>query len=215
MGRTTMLAFFVEPSAGSHSSSAHESPTVMVWPLAALAFLAVTAGLLNSPVTGYWFAGFLGEHEAVEPSYGLMAIAIGVAVGGIALAYASYIKHLIEPDAYFRTRIVRGLLSHKFWMDELYQWAIINPTQTISGSLRTVDHKVVDGAVRLFGWLGLKVSAGLAVFDRDGVDGTVVDGLGDAVNSAGEIRRIHTGNVQTYLILLVAAIVLLAVVFAR
>ena len=215
MGRATFLTFFVEPGPNSHSDHAHESPWVMTAPLATLAVLALAAGFIGSPITGYWFAKFLGEHEAVEPNWALAAVAVGLALLGIGLAWASYIKRWIEPDGYFRFRFVSNVLAHKFWLDEVYELGVVRPMIWIAGHLRRADHAIVDGVVRSFGWVGLRVSALLAVFDREGVDGTVVDGLGDAVNGAGEVRRIHTGNVQTYLILLVAAIVLLVVVFAR
>jgi NADH-quinone oxidoreductase subunit L len=59
------------------------------------------------------------------------------------------------------------------------------------------------------------VSTLLARFDRRIVDGAV-DGLGNAVVEGGrETRRIETGNVQTYLLLLAASIVVLLLVFAR
>jgi NADH:ubiquinone oxidoreductase subunit 5 (subunit L)/multisubunit Na+/H+ antiporter MnhA subunit len=86
----------------------------------------------------------------------------------------------------------------------------------LASAAKKADHALLDGVVRLVGWLGLQVSAGLAVFDREGVDGTVVDGLGTTVTEAGDAaRRIQTGNVQTYLLFLVMAIVILVVVFAR
>ena len=214
MGRATLLAFFVKPGESSKSDHAHESPAVMTGPLVALAVLAALVGFLGSPLTGYAFASFLGEHEAVEPNYWLMALAIAVAVGGLALAYAAYVRKLFNPDDFLQNRF-GGLLSHKFWIDEAYTNGIVRPVLAASGGLQRIDHKVVDGTVRAFGWIGLKVSALLAVFDRKGIDGAV-DGLGGSVSEAGEgVRRVQTGNVQTYLILLVLSIVVLVVVFAR
>ena len=53
------------------------------------------------------------------------------------------------------------------------------------------------------------------MFDRKGVDGAV-DGLGDGVVGTGaQVRRMLTGNVQTYLLLFVASILVLVAVFAR
>ncbi len=62
---------------------------------------------------------------------------------------------------------------------------------------------------------GSPPAALLSVFDRKGVDGAV-DGLGDGVvSTGGQIRRMLTGNVQTYLLLFVASILVLVAVFAR
>jgi NADH-quinone oxidoreductase subunit L len=216
MGRATFLAFFVKPGPKSHSDHAHESPWFMTVPLAILAGLAVTAGFLGSPVTGYAFGGFLGEHASGEANLLLAAVAVGVAVGGILLAWSSYIKEFFEPDGYFRSRIVRKLFARKFLIDEAYEYVILTPMMFLASAAKKADHALLDGVVRLVGWLGLQVSAGLAVFDREGVDGTVVDGLGTTVTEAGDAaRRIQTGNVQTYLLFLVMAIVILVVVFAR
>jgi NADH-quinone oxidoreductase subunit L len=107
------------------------------------------------------------------------------------------------------------VLSRKFWVDEVYQGLVIRPVMWIADLFRRADHAVVDGVVRAFGWIGLVLSKGLAIFDREGIDAGAVDGLGNAVTGAGEVRRLHTGNVQTYLLLLVAAILVLVVVFAR
>ena len=74
---------------------------------------------------------------------------------------------------------------------------------------------MIDALVGAFGRLGLFVSSHLAKFDRSVVDGAV-DGLGNAVVEGGrETRSIETGNVQTYLLLLAASIVVLLLVFAR
>jgi NADH-quinone oxidoreductase subunit L len=81
--------------------------------------------------------------------------------------------------------------------------------------LRSFDRAVVDAAVGGFGGLGLLTSRFLAWFDRSGID-RVVDGIGDVVTGSGRTtRKIQTGNVQTYLFLLVTSILILVVVFAR
>lgn len=215
MGRATFLAFFVKPGPDSKASHAHESPWVMTAPLATLAVLAVTAGLIGSPLAGYAFGNFMGEHEAAEPSYLLMAIAIGVAVAGISLAWGSYIKRFFEPDGYFKSWFVTGPLSHKFWIDEVYHHGVVRPVNAIAEGARTADSAVIDAIVRAFGWVGLKISALLAVFDRKGVDGAF-DAFGDGVSETGNtVRKIQNGNVQTYLLFMVAAIVVLVAVFAR
>ncbi len=216
MARATFLTFFVKPGPQSQSEHAHEAPWVMTVPLAVLAGLAVTVGLVGSPATGYAFGGFLGEHEAADPNLILAGVAVGVAVAGILLAWSSYIRRLFEPDGYFRTRLVSKVFERKFWMDEIYSLFVVDPTKAISEFARKVDHTVIDGVVRGLGWVGLNVSAMLAWIDREAVDGTLVDGLGETVAESGEIvRQVHSGNVQTYLLLLVVGIVVLAVVFAR
>ncbi len=215
MARTTFLAFFVKPGAHSQSAHAHEAPWVMTVPLVVLAALAVLVGLVGSPVTGYAFGSFLGEHAKAHAEVLLPAIAVGVALAGIALAWSSYLKHVPEPDRYFRARFVSGVLARSFLIDELYENVIVRPLMATSALLRRIDHAVIDGVVRAFGVIGLFVGGVLARFDRAGIDGAV-DGMATSVSSGGEqVRRIQNGNVQTYLLLLVASIVVLVVVFAR
>lgn len=215
MGRATFLAFFAPPGEESKSSHAHESPWVMLGPLVILALLALTAGLLGSPLGGYALGRFLGEETVARMNLILAAIAVGAALSGIGYAWTMYIRGRANPDWYLRNRRIGPALTGKFLIDEAYQVLIVAPALAIASALRRIDVAVVDGIVRAFGWLGLKLSALLAVFDRSAIDGAV-DGLGASVVEGGrEVRRIETGNVQTYLFLLAASIIVLLLVFAR
>jgi NADH-quinone oxidoreductase subunit L len=215
MGRTTFLAFFAKPGPTSKSAEAHESPWVMTAPLVILATLAAVAGLIGSPLANYAFGGYLGEHAAGEINYVLATIAVGAALAGIGYAWLMYQRGRAHPDWYMRSRMISSGLNRQFWIDDAYQRVLIEPALVIAGFFRRIDTAVVDGAVRAFGRVGLAVSGILARFDRGVVDGAV-DGLGNSVVEGGrETRRIETGNVQTYLLLLAASIVILLWVFAR
>lgn len=215
MARTTFLTFFAQPGPDSVSDHAHESPWVMTVPLVVLSGLAVTVGLVGSPLTGYSFFGLLGAHESPAPDPVLAAVAVGVALGGIALAWASYIKRVVEPDGYLRYRFVSGALARGFLIDELYSAVLLRPFAWFARLLRTIDRVVIDGLVHGIGAGGLLAGRALALFDRRSIDGAV-DAVGDSVVRAGDgTRRIQTGNVQTYLMLLVAGIIVIVVVFAR
>ncbi|MDR3685452.1 MAG: NADH-quinone oxidoreductase subunit L [Coriobacteriia bacterium] len=213
MGRITFLAFFAEPGATSKSPHAHESSAVMVVPLVVLATLAAFIGLVGAPPL-YAFAGFLGEHA--DPfNIVLASIAVAAAVGGITYAWVMYQRGWASPDWYLRNRRISPVLVHQFWIDDAYERVIVAPAMVLADLLRKADVAVVDGIVRGFGRAGMALSAFLAVFDRSVVDGAV-DGLGSGVvGGGGQVRRIQTGNVQTYLLLLVASIIVLVLVFAR
>ena len=213
MGRITFIAFFAEPGLTSKSPHAHESSAVMVVPLVILATLATFVGFVGAPPF-YAFAGFLGEHA--DPfNIGLAAIAVAAAVAGIAYAWVMYQRGRAFPDWYLRDRRIAPVLIHQFWIDDAYERVIVAPALVLADLLRKADMAVVDGIVRGFGRLGMALSAFLAVFDRSVVDGAV-DGLGSGVvGGGGQVRRIQTGNVQTYLLLLVASIIVLVLVFAR
>jgi NADH-quinone oxidoreductase subunit L len=215
MARATFLAFFATPREDSKSDHAHESSWVMLGPLVALATLAVTAGLVGSPFGGYAFGRFLGEHAEGEMNIALAAVAVAAALAAIAYAWAMYIKGWIRPDWYMENRFVEVVLKRQFRIDEAYDLFLVEPVMAISEFMRRLDVGVVDGAVRATGAIGVFASGVLSVFDRKGVDGAV-DGLGEGVVGAGsQVRRILTGNVQTYLMLLVVSVVILVAVFSR
>ena len=161
------------------------------------------------------FAAYLGEHGAAEFNLGLAAIAVTAALAGIAYAWTMYQRGWAYPDWYVRNRRIGPILLQQFWIDDAYQRVVVAPALAIADVLRQLDVAAVDGVVRAFGAVGMAISRFLAAFDRRGVDGAV-DGLGDGVVGSGrQVRRIETGNVQTYLLLLVASIIILVLVFAR
>jgi len=213
MGRITFIAFFAKPGLTSKSPHAHESSPVMLVPLVVLATLAALVGFVGAPPF-YAFARFLGE-QADPFNIALAAIAVLSAVAGLTYAWVMYQRGWAFPDWYLRNRRIAPVLIHQFWIDEAYQRVIVAPAMLLADLLRKADVAVVDGIVRGFGHAGMALSGFLAVFDRSVVDGAV-DGLGSGVvGSGGQVRRIQTGNVQTYLLLLVASIVVLVLVFAR
>ncbi len=184
-------------------------------PLVVLATLAVVAGLVGSPLTDFAFGKFMGEHAAGGMNLTLAAIAVSAALAAIAYAWAMYIKGWIEPDWYMKSRFVEIVLARHFRIDEAYDLVLVKPVIATSEFFRKLDAAVIDGTVRAFGVVGFAASRVLSVFDRKGVDGAV-DGLGDGVvSTGGQIRRMLTGNVQTYLLLFVASILVLVAVFAR
>ena len=105
----------------------------------------------------------------------LMAISVAVALAGIGLAYVLFLKRrgLAERLA-GRFPGVHRVLLHKYYVDEIYDGAIVQPIRIVAtdGLWRGVDAGFIDGAV-------------------NGV-GTVVQGF-----SAG-LRRVQTGSVRGY-----------------
>src|SRR5690606_872632 len=86
----------------------HESPWTMTLPLVALAGLAIVGGAIQLPFTsdvhflGDWLHPVLGDNEAhVDVATGtkvaLAVVAALVALTGIAIAYAVYIRKLRRP----------------------------------------------------------------------------------------------------------------------
>ncbi|MFP4083137.1 MAG: NADH-quinone oxidoreductase subunit L [Candidatus Aminicenantes bacterium] len=148
----------LEPEAKKHL---HESPPVMTIPLVILAFFSVAAGYVGLPVVFgknlNWFRQFLQPvvriphevHLELSTEWTLILISVVVALVGIYLAYVFYIRKPHLPHALVaRFPFVYRLLYNKYYVDEFYNAAFVNPT--IKGSEKVYDHfdlKVIDGAV--------------------------------------------------------------------
>jgi NADH-quinone oxidoreductase subunit L len=138
---------------------------------------------------------------------GLMGFSVLVAVIGISLAWKFYVTSP-ETSEHLAARWagVHRVLSHKYYVDELYDATVISGTMGSGRTLWAFDRNVVDGAVNGTGWLTIIGAWFSGLTDR-----TVVDGL---VNLVGWIvqegshafRRVQTGLVQNYALLMLFGI---------
>jgi len=124
------------------------------------------------------------EHsEATE--YALMGISIAVAFIGIGMAWYFFVSKPSAADKVADSAApVHDLLLHKYYVDEFYDAAIVQPIVSFSRGVlwKVVDAEVVDGAVN---GAGAFVSA-----------------------SAGLLRRLQTGSVRAYAASLTLGVVL-------
>ncbi len=165
MFRLLILTFEGTPrwEKGKHP---HEAPKLMTVPLIILAILSVIGGFIGIPASlggGNAIEHFLDPiferanvilaagHHGVEPTeYLLMVLSVLVAVGGIFFARYIYIhrKELAEKltDTYSG---IHKLLWNKYYVDEIYDAVVINPTVKGSDKLlwKIFDIGIVDGAV--------------------------------------------------------------------
>ncbi len=146
----------VPEEAGGH---AHESPAVMTVPLIILAVFAagVGAALALPPffsLLGKFLPRTPGLVEVPEaaPAYLLMGVSAVVAAAGIGLAYWMYVARpaLAAQAAHAMPRAYL-LSSHKFFVDELYDFFLVKPVQGFAQFLRIIDQYVVDGLVDIVG----------------------------------------------------------------
>ncbi len=114
-----------------------------------------------------------GEHGSTELM--LMAISSGIAIAGIGIAAYFWLRNRAAADRMSRSMSgIYNLLMNKYYIDELYDAAIVQPIKLFStgGLWKGMDAGVVDGAVN---GVGLAVQAG----------------------SSG-LRRSQTGSVRVY-----------------
>lgn len=181
---------------------AHESPSVMTWPLVILGVLALLAGLVvGLPLEHGWVHSFLGPvfeggaataetERAGPPSLLLAAISSVVAFVGIALAYATYVTGAISAERTAeQLRPLYNLSANKFYIDDLYHAAFVRPFERLSGWFwHVVDDGIIDAAV---------------------------DGVAQLVRSiGGELRRVQTGYVRNYALSFLLGVVVVLAWFA-
>jgi NADH-quinone oxidoreductase subunit L len=172
----------------STERSVHESPWVMTIPLIALAVPSVLSGFWGSPLAGNGFAAFLeGPHAQAAPlNQEVMGLSILMALGGIGLAWLMYGAKVLSPvrvAALFGP--VYNVLVHKYWVDEIYNGFVRVVVLGLSEALRLFDVHVIDGAV---------------------------NGVATVTRQAGAVlRRVQSGNVQSYGWAMYAGAVVIAV----
>ena len=171
MFRLVFMTFFgpqkTDPRAKDHIP---ESPFVMTFPLMVLAFLATVGGFIGIPhvlgnVVGHipnYLEHFLAPvfehtqhlhhiaaHGTAATEFGFMGISVGVGIVGIGLAWILYCKNP-EIPARFCARFARlhRAVFNKWYVDELYDALIVNPTKRLGTSLwQFFDARIVDGIV--------------------------------------------------------------------
>jgi NADH-quinone oxidoreductase subunit L len=158
--------------AGDHP---HESPPVMLVPLALLSIAALTVGGLfglnftfelpgsNGPISlipAHLFAHYLEPmfvlDEAVDfsSSMGVMLMSTVIAVGGLLLAYQCYIRDPSLPE-----RMTAGIKlfveasQNRFYLDEIYDAAIVKPLEKLAPALPKFDRHSLDKVVEAIGAL--------------------------------------------------------------
>ena len=197
--RALWMTFYGEPRDRHLYDHAHESPRVMILPLAALALGSVVLGIaIGFPPEQGFIHRFLGpavdvpgavEHVPELATILVLAL-VSVAAGviGIAVAISVYVRH--RPDA---TAIARAagpyyrILVNKYYVDELYDHRIVEAARAFAGASWAFDIHIIDGLANRIGWL-LSLS-----------------GTG--------ARRLQTGIVGNYALTIVAGLLLVLVAY--
>jgi len=230
MFRLWFMTFFGQCRADEKTKShIHESPWTMTVPLMILAVFSVIGGYL-------WFPGFahswlhlpqsfphwletsvvVHPHEAGHESmeFLLATVSVVTAMLGIGLAYHFYYKHPEKPAGFAQAfSRIHQLLLNKYWVDEFYDRTVIRFSLLLSKWFFWFDSKIVDGVVNASGHVVIIAVRICGLFDKHVVDflvnftGNVTMGLGSRV------RRMQTGQIQTYLGALAGVIVVLSFVW--
>jgi NADH-quinone oxidoreductase subunit L len=201
LGGGNAIEHFLEPSFTAHELVPGAAPGVT-----AVEAPAAEAGRVET-------AAAEAEHTEGEAgaSYGLqlvmMFLSVLIAVAGIALAWRFYVTRP-EISEHLATRFAGAhkLLTHKYYVDELYGATVIAATWMSARGLWTVDRNVVDGAVNGAGRLTVIGSWFSGLTDKRVVDG-LVNLVGAVIQEGSHVfRRLQTGLVQNYAMLMLFGI---------
>jgi NADH-quinone oxidoreductase subunit L len=201
----------------------YESPSVMLMPLAILAFFAIFLGAIGTPAWP-WFRAFLEGHAARFDLTGfrdpglltLTATSSVVVLLGLAIAWWTYGDKRVkaeDPDTLERAfPTIWTLLEGKFYIDELYGVTVIAFYAWWARVADWLDRRVWGGIVAGIAWLFREGAQLSRLFDLNWVDGGFDKGCEELANSGGLMSRIESGRVQIYLRLLALAVVLLTAI---
>ncbi|HKW09381.1 MAG TPA: NADH-quinone oxidoreductase subunit L [Gemmatimonadaceae bacterium] len=169
-----------------------EAPWVMTGPLVILGVLSVTGGWLNLPeliplgrvgVLDRWLEPVVGESmlritrgavPEVNPTleYALIGVALFIAIAGIVVAWTALKPARLVPKREAKPEEgFERVLANKYYVDEIYDDAVVQPTVNVSRSLlwKGIDSGLIDGAMvnffggqvpRLVGWIGSQLQSG-------------------------------------------------------
>ena len=204
MTRQVIMVFYGKAKWNDHSAehgshgdlTPHESSWVMLTPLVVLSGLSVVGGAMQLPFgkdfnfLERWLApvveeseAHIGETWAYQNKYLLLAVAIVVAVVGVAASIAVYAKSWIKP-------IEPKVLEQAWYYDNAASRLIAGPGAKTFNLIAWIDANIVDG---------------------------IVNGVGKLIrNVATSLRRVQSGFVRAYALLIsFGAVVILAWFFLR
>jgi NADH-quinone oxidoreductase subunit L len=230
MFRLLFLAFFGYSRADEHvEKHIHESPPAMTVPLIILAGLSLIGGWIGWPGSlggENRFERFLEPvltgvvpetgavkiaHHALAKEYFLMLASLSIAGAGIWLAYQFYRTKRIAPE------LVAGkwprlyhLLLHKYYVDEIYDAAIVERTKDLGTLLGRFDENVIDGVgVNGAGWLARFGSTISMWWDKWIIDGLLNFSAKLMQLFSYPVRLLQTGVFSSYAMLILVGLVIL------
>jgi NADH-quinone oxidoreductase subunit L len=151
-----------------------------------------------------------GEHAHHDTTmeWVLMGLSVGLALGGIFIAYHLYVNRR-------RVEIPIGgplypVLLNKWYVDEIYNALWVNGLAKGGGSLMArFDQKVVDGGVNGAAWLTRAISTLSIWYDTWVVDGLVNLTAFTVRAFSFPVRFFQTGRLQSYALVFVVGVLAL------
>ena len=234
MFRLLILTFHGEHAESSRLSDIKESPLIMTVPLMILAALSLFFFYSFNPFgasSGWLYtlierpasivpealqpAAYPRFYEAVSAVHTpVMILSILIAVAGLLFAFVVYEWKKISAEQLANSfgPLYRGAYN-KWYFDEFYNTAFVNGTLALTAAMRWFDDHIVDGIVNGSASVTNLISRISGWIDDNIVDG-LVNGTATVTGYAGKaLKRLQTGSVQTYIVLVLFSFIIFFVLF--
>ena len=190
MGRLVYVVFYGTPrfEEVTHGHDPHESPSVMTIPLIVLAAAAVIGGLLNLPVSGFgflgsWLAPVFGTAQAAYPMSAGLKDGL-MATDAVVALLGVFLSWRAWRGVSENPALERKIFFNGWYIDAFYDRAFARTGTAMAEVADTVvDRQIVDGAV------------------------TGVAGVARLVGGAG--RKVQSGLVRSYLLIMVGGLIVM------
>jgi NADH-quinone oxidoreductase subunit L len=218
MTRCVYLTFFGEYRGHHHP---HESEKTITVPLMILAVLSIVAGFLQAaPFHIEKFSKWVDQvgpfPELVHPEFDYVLAASSVTLVVLAIGFASYFWFKREELGALKGLTQRNKVAHagyrflekKYYLDDLYEGVIVAGVKgPIARASYWFDQHAIDGVVNGAGRGAARVGRfAYDVFDQEVVDGAFNDLANETGVAGGELRKVQSGRVQRYALLLLAGV---------
>ena len=193
MTRVVILTFFGNERWG-HTDEPHESPALMLIPIALLSVGSVVSGFVLSKGQGlvHWLEPIvnpLKEHHAEEflPPIVVSAMTLSVVVIGVSIAIMKYRGDQLAVAPVNVSSLTKAARRDLF-QDDFNETVFMRPGQSFVSNLLNLDYLVIDGTVRAVGSISL--------------------------TAGSKLRSLQNGYVRSYALLtVVGALALLTVIW--
>jgi len=159
---------------------------------------AATAGLAYAAEVAHG-AEAVAQHYSHGFELFMVGVSIFLALLGMGVGYFFYIKNPNMPlFIQFKLPKLHKTLLNKWYVDEVYNFVVVDGTKQFANLLCWIDENIVDGLVNGVATITRGSSSGSILFDNRIVDGAV-NLMGALVETASRmLRRLQTGYVQNY-----------------
>lgn len=149
-----------------------------------------------------------------------IATSVVVALGGLWLGWMMYARKPLEagdedPLIKYLGEPIYTALQSRYYMDDLYDLIFVRPSQWLAkGVISLLDKGIIDTILHSLGTVFTVVGDMIKMMNLWLIDG-VGDGIPKGIYSfGGWMRRTQNGRIQLYLLIVVAAVLIIGVLFA-